>query len=145
MNFDLLADLDSAAEIAAALPPHYIATVLRHVVCALRFSAEIRDGCWVFNGDVMREQEDKYQRQFRHLDVSALQLCIALIGQHRIASASIASTSCANPVEQLWCAVFDGAIGQIGGTALPASFVTTDATTDHTSNEPELPVLARWL
>eukprot|EP00927_Polykrikos_kofoidii_P008151 TRINITY_DN13385_c0_g3_i1.p1 TRINITY_DN13385_c0_g3~~TRINITY_DN13385_c0_g3_i1.p1 ORF type:complete len:1642 (-),score=261.41 TRINITY_DN13385_c0_g3_i1:104-5029(-) len=153
MNFDLLADPECAMEIAAALSPSCIATILRHVVVALRFSVEIRDGRWVLNGDVMRVQEDKYQRQFRQLDVLALQMCVVLVGQQRISSASLAATPSANVLEQLWCSVFDGTIGQMDGTTLqrtptpePSSGTSVADVIERLSgHQLESPVLTRWL
>ena len=53
----LSADIGLAAVIAAAGALPCTATVLRHVVWALRFSGETREGCWAFNGGVRREQE----------------------------------------------------------------------------------------
>ena len=53
----LSADIGLAAVIAAAGALPCTAIVLRHVVLALRFSGETREGCWAFNGGVRREQE----------------------------------------------------------------------------------------
>mmetsp|Transcript_5716 Transcript_5716/g.16595 ORF Transcript_5716/g.16595 Transcript_5716/m.16595 type:complete len:1355 (-) Transcript_5716:243-4307(-) len=108
MNFEILADAGSG-DWSDIFPSPVLVTILTHAVRTLRFAAEIRNGCWVRNGEAMRAQEAEYQRSLQHFDVMAVQVCLLLLARQAgpPGSAELEAGTRVEPVAQLWAAVFD--------------------------------------
>lgn len=79
--------------------PQDLSLMMREALRPYIFSAEVRAGLWVRNGDSLREQCECYSRSWQAQDVLTIQVATVLLGVHFARSPQQAL----EPLRQLWC------------------------------------------
>ncbi|EDO06020.1 Zinc finger in N-recognin (UBR box) family protein [Babesia bovis T2Bo] len=88
--------------------------IIRTAISTLRFSQEVKQNYWVYNGESMHEQNEHYRQVVLvQLDIAALQIAISVLGLRR--SAGLTNI---DPLGVVYTEVFEPKEGHVPGDAM---------------------------